>query len=429
MNNKNSTQLFEHAKQSLVGGVNSPVRAYSAVQSTPLFIKYGEKSHVVSEDNQHLVDYVLSYGPLILGHAHPAIIDVINKTAQKGTTFGAPTQLETACAEKIKKSYPYVDKVRFVSSGTEATMSAIRLSRAVTNKDLIVKFRGCYHGHADPLLVAAGSGGLSLGTPDSEGVLKSVAEHTIVLEFNDSEGVKQCFRQYGEKIAAVIIEPVCGNMGVVLPNKEFFATLREHCTTSNALLIFDEVMCGFRSQRTGTHEWIGVEPDIVILGKVIGGGLPCGAYAASKKIMSYVSPEGPMYQAGTLSGNPLAMAAGLKTLELLEDGSVFETVNNYTTQLVETLEDISKTCQVPITINHIGSMFSVFFTSKPVQTFNDVSECDLNQFTRYFNEMIRQDIILPPSQFEACFTSCMHNDDDLAKTAKAFEKALLKANV
>ena len=424
-----SKQLFETANQSLVGGVNSPVRAYKSVDSTPLFVKSGKGAYIQTEDNQELVDYVMSYGPLILGHAHEDILAVLQATMAKGTTFGAPTELETKSAEKIKQFYPYVDKVRFVSSGTEAAMSVIRLARGATNKDIIVKFRGCYHGHADPLLVAAGSGGLSLGVPDSKGVLSTVAGNTLVLEYNNVDDVVECFQKHGNKIAAIMLEPVCGNMGVILPDLKFVKTIRENCDKYGAMMVFDEVMCGFRSQRTGTHEWIGVEPDVVILGKVIGGGLPCGAYAAKKEVMANIAPEGPVYQAGTLSGNPLAMAAGLKTLELLEDGSAFKTVDNYTTTLCKELKNIAHKQSVPVTINQIGSMFSVFFTDNKVNTFSDVETCNLAMFTTFFHNMLEHNIFLPPSQFEACFTSIKHQNEHLEKTIFAFDNALSKLNV
>ena len=429
MTNINSKKLFDQAKLSLIGGVNSPVRAYKSVDSTPIFIKSGKGATVTSEDNQELIDYVLSFGPLILGHAHPDVLAELSKTMQNGTTFGAPTQLETACAEQIKKAYPYADKVRFVSSGTEAAMSVIRLARGATKRAKIVKFRGCYHGHADPLLVAAGSGGLSLGVPDSDGVLETVAGNTLVLEYNDIEGIKSCFSQHGNDIAAVMLEPVCGNMGVIVPDLDFIAELRTQCNNFGSLLVFDEVMCGFRSQVTGTHEWIGVEPDVVILGKVIGGGLPCGAYASRKEIMAHIAPEGPVYQAGTLSGNPLAMAAGLKTLQLLEDGTVFEKVNQFTTTLAEQCRVIAEKSNVAVKVNQKGSMFSIFFTDQDVKTFSDVQTCNLKQFTKYFNEMANNSIFLPPSQFEACFTSVMHTQKELNQTLLAFETAISKINV
>ncbi len=299
MENSKSQLLFEDAKQSLVGGVNSPVRAYNSVGGTPVFIKSGKGAYITSEDDTTFIDYVLSFGPLILGHANSDVLNAVNTVMQNGTTFGAPTQLETQLANLVKDFYPYTDKVRFVSSGTEAAMSAIRVARGFTKKSIIVKFKGCYHGHADALLVAAGSGAQNLGVPDSLGVLEDVVRNTAVLDYNNTKQVRSFFKEHGSNVAGVMLEPVAGNMGLVLPDLNFIAELRAQCNNYDALLIFDEVMCGFRTQVTGTHEWIGVEPDIVVLGKVIGGGLPCGAYAARAEIMDMVAPLGAVYQAGT----------------------------------------------------------------------------------------------------------------------------------
>ena len=342
------------------------------------------------EDGNHYIDYILSYGPLLLGHAYPEIISVVEEVAKFGMTFGSPTVLETTAATMIKKAYPYVDKVRFVNSGTEASMSAVRLARGYTNKSIIVKFKGCYHGHVDPLLVSAGSGVATLGKADSKGVLEKTASMTAVLDYNDTQAVKKFFNIHHNDIACIILEPVTGNMGVIKPDLDFIKTCRECCTNSGALLIFDEVMCGFRTQRTGTHEWIGVNPDIVILGKVIGGGLPCGAYAASDHIMSCVSPLGDVYQAGTLSGNPMAMAAGIKTLELLESGSIFDSSQEYTSELVYELEKEIKQ-NVRMSINVVGTMFTLFFTNKKITNFNDVSCCDLNLFKSFFSICLKME--------------------------------------
>ncbi|RAP29501.1 glutamate-1-semialdehyde-2,1-aminomutase [Candidatus Marinamargulisbacteria bacterium SCGC AG-414-C22] len=418
---KNSETLFEQAQQSLVGGVNSPVRAFKSVGGSPLFIKSGKGAEITCEDNQTYIDYVLSYGPLILGHANPEITHVLAEQLQKGTTFGAPTKLETACAEKIKQAYPYVDKVRFVSSGTEAAMSAIRLARGATNRSIIVKFNGCYHGHADALLVSAGSGALTLGVPDSAGVLKTAAANTVVLNYNDSAGIKKLFAEKGSEIAAVLMEPVCGNMGVITPTEQFVTTIRSLCNDYDALLVFDEVMCGFRSQQTGTHEWIGVEPDIVILGKIIGGGLPCGAYAGKKELLAHIAPEGPVYQAGTLSGNPLAMAAGLATLNVLDDKQQYTQLADYTKELCQQLKAVAKQHNKTITINQIGAMFSVFFTASNVTDMAGVMTCDFEQFNQFFHHMLSEGVYLPPSQYEACFTSICHNEQHLAATINAFK--------
>ena len=424
MTKERSQQLFEKAQKSLVGGVNSPVRAYKAVGGTPVFIKQGSGSHVVCEDDQRYIDYVLSYGPLILGHAHPEILAELEKTMTHGTTFGAPTTLETALAEKIKTFYSYVDKVRFVSSGTEAAMSVIRLARGVTKKSLVVKFKGCYHGHVDSLLVSAGSGSATLGVADSAGVLLDVASHTAVLDYNQPQQVVDFFNEYGDDIACVLLEPVAGNMGVVLPDLEFIKTCRKCCDDTGAMLVFDEVMCGFRTQRSGTHEWIGVEPDMVILGKVIGGGLPCGAYAGSQRFMDHVAPLGSVYQAGTLSGNPLAMAAGLATLSNLEDGRVFDQINRYTTALAEGIRDCISLLNLDAVVTQKGSMFTLFFTKNTPKTFEDVQTCDFERFKAFFHAMLSQGIFLPPSQYEACFTSFAHTNDDLKKTLSSIKQGL-----
>lgn len=425
MKRSNSESLFNQAQQSLVGGVNSPVRAYKAVGGTPVFIKQGSGAYVVCEDNHHYIDYVLSYGPLIFGHAYPKTLKAIETTMHNGTTFGAPTNLEIKLAEKIKAAYPYVDKVRFVSSGTEATMSAVRLARGVTKKSIIVKFEGCYHGHVDPLLVAAGSGSATLGISGSNGVLNEIAQNTAVLEYNNTDQVNTFFQKHHNDIACVIVEPVTGNMGVVLPTPEFMNTLRSQCNQTNTLLIFDEVMCGFRSQQTGTHEWIGVNPDIVILGKVIGGGLPCGAFAAKDTIMKHLAPEGDVYQAGTLSGNPLAMAAGLETLTNLENPKVFKSISDYTKELALALSTTIKKHNIPASIQFKGSMFTLFFNKNPINSFKDVQKCNTHMFKDFFNLMLNHHIFLPPSQYEACFVSFMHTDKELSKTIDTFNKIIL----
>lgn len=424
MSNFKSKELFAKAKESLVGGVNSPVRAYNSVGGTPSFIKSGKGAYITTEDGATLIDYVLSFGPLILGHANKAVLDTLTKVMQNGTTFGAPTHLETQLADLVKYFYPYVDKVRFVSSGTEAAMSAIRVARGYSKKSIIVKFKGCYHGHADALLVAAGSGAQNLGVPDSAGVLADVVSHTAVLDYNDTEQLQDFFKQHGHNVAGVMIEPVAGNMGLVLPDLNFMSVLRGLCTDYNSVLIFDEVMCGFRTQVTGTHEWIGIQPDVVALGKVIGGGLPCGAYAARADIMDIVAPLGPVYQAGTLSGNPLAMAAGIETLSQLKDGAIFNSINKHTTHLVNELKDIIKKSNLSFQVNHLGSMLSVFATSNPVTTFKDVENCDLKQFSKFFHLMQENGVFLPPSQFETWFTSSCHTEKEIENTLAAFKNAI-----
>lgn len=417
---KKSQRYFQQAQESLVGGVNSPVRAYKSVGGTPVFIKSGSGAIALSEDDKEYVDYVLSFGPLILGHTHPEIMGKVAEQLTYGTTFGAPTVLEIQLAEKIKHFYPYVDKVRCVSSGTEAAMTAIRLARAATGKEIIVKFKGCYHGHADALLVAAGSGAATLGKPDSAGVLDQTVKNTAVLDFNDTDSVHAFFQEHGHNVAAVMLEPVAGNMGVIVAQESFIQACRKNCDIYGSLLVFDEVMCGFRSQWSGTHEWIGVEPDLVILGKVIGGGLPCAAYAGKANIMAHIAPEGPVYQAGTLSGNPLAMTAGLATLSYLEDKRVFESISSWTEHLVSEMRRIANEKGVPLYINSIGSMFTVFFTQKVPDNCTDVDAFDNKAYQHYFQQMSEAGILLPPSQYEACFTSFMHQEKELDRTLSAF---------
>jgi len=424
MENSKSQLLFEDAKQSLVGGVNSPVRAYNSVGGTPVFIKSGKGAYITSEDDTTFIDYVLSFGPLILGHANSDVLNAVNTVMQNGTTFGAPTQLETQLANLVKDFYPYTDKVRFVSSGTEAAMSAIRLARGYSKKSIIVKFKGCYHGHADALLVAAGSGAQNLGVPDSLGVLEDVVRNTAVLDYNNTKQVRSFFKEHGSNVAGVILEPVAGNMGLVLPDLNFIAELRAQCNNYDALLIFDEVMCGFRTQVTGTHEWIGIEPDIVVLGKVIGGGLPCGAYAARAEIMDMVAPLGSVYQAGTLSGNPLAMAAGVETLTQLKNGDVFNSINENTTYLVTELNKLISKFNLPMSINHKGSMLSLFMRAAEVNSFEDVQKSDFKLFSKFFHLMLDNGIFLPPSQYETWFSSSCHLSLEIDKTLESFKNAI-----
>jgi glutamate-1-semialdehyde 2,1-aminomutase len=419
-----SEHCFSEAKNLLVGGVNSPVRSFNSVGGTPIFMQSGSGSRLLSEDNESYVDYVLSYGPLLLGHAHPVVTQAIHKAADLGTSFGSPTVAETRLAAKIKQHYPYIDKVRLVNSGTEAVMSAIRLARGFTQKSIIVKFEGCYHGHSDALLVSAGSGLATHSEPSSKGVLADIVKHTVSLPYNDTEAITHFFLENHQDIAAVLIEPVAGNMGLVLPELTFIQKIRDLCSESNALLIFDEVMCGFRSQQGGTHQWLGLEPDIVVLGKVIGAGLPCGAYAAKKDIMRFVSPEGSVYQAGTLSGNPLVMAAGLACLTLLDDGSEFKRAESYTEALCSECETISRHYKVPVSIARKGSMFTLFFSDRLPTTFKEVLNCDFAKFSQFFHAMLKNGVYLPPSQYEACFVSSVHTKDDLLVTIEAFKKSI-----
>ena len=419
-----SHDLFKDAKEHLVGGVNSPVRAFNSVGSSPVFMNSGKGAMIHSEDGQSYVDYVLSFGPLLLGHADSRVTEAISKAAQLGTSFGAPTVKETALAKQVKRFYPYVDKVRFVNSGTEAVMSAIRLARGVSGKSIIVKFVGCYHGHSDALLVAAGSGSATLSQPDSQGVLSETVKHTALLPYNDTDAIKTFFAKHAADIAAVVIEPVAGNMGLILPEQGFIDTISSLCLSHQALLIFDEVMCGFRSQLGGTHTWLSVEPDIVVLGKVIGAGLPCAAYAARQEIMSFVAPEGPVYQAGTLSGNPLAMSAGLACLEALEKADEFDLAVSYTSTLVTELNAIAKHYKLPLSISHKGTMFTLFFRDGLPKNFTDVQQCDFELFSKFFRLMLAEGIYLPPSQYEACFSSTKHAETELTQTLQAFEKSL-----
>jgi glutamate-1-semialdehyde 2,1-aminomutase len=414
-----SEQLFQDAQKILVGGVNSPVRAFKSVGGTPVFMSSAKGPYLHTADNQTLIDYVLSWGPMILGHADEDVIDAIQTTAALGTSFGAPSELETECAKQIQYFYPHMEKVRFVNSGTEATMSAIRLARGVTNKPLLVKFKGCYHGHSDSLLVAAGSGGLTFGSPDSAGVLDDTAKHTIVLDYNDTEAVTALFKEKGDQIAGVILEPITGNMGVITPTEAFLKALRTSCDEHGALLIFDEVMCGFRVTKGSASDLLGITPDITVLGKIIGGGLPCGAYGASAEIMAHLSPEGPVYQAGTLSGNPVVMAAGIATLKKLRDGSMFKKAENMTTYLCNGIQDILNDKGLPYVLRQVGTMFCLFFTSEDIQNCDDVCKCDMEKFSKFFHAMLDNGVYLPPSQFEACFMSAVHTEKDIEKSLKA----------
>lgn len=415
----NSQTLFNDAQKILVGGVNSPVRAFKSVGGTPLYMSSAKGPYLHTVDNQTLIDYVLSWGPMILGHADPDVIQAIQDTAALGTSFGTPSELETECAKHIQFFYPHMEKIRLVNSGTEATMSAIRLARGVTKKPILVKFKGCYHGHSDSLLVAAGSGGLTFGSPDSAGVLADTAKHTIVLNYNDTTALQALFKEKGDQIAGVILEPITGNMGVIKPTEGFLKTLRQSCDDYGALLIFDEVMCGFRITNGATSDVLGIVPDITVLGKVIGGGLPCGAYGASADIMAHLSPEGPVYQAGTLSGNPVVMAAGIATLKKLRDGLMFKKAENMTTILCNGIQDILNEKGLPYVLRQAGTMWCLYFSSDDIQNCDDVASCDMEGFSRYFHSMLENGVYLPPSQFEACFLSATHTEKDIEKSLKA----------
>jgi len=417
--------LFLQAKKAIVGGVNSPVRAFGAVGGTPIFISYARGAKIYDTQGKEYIDYVLSWGPAILGHAYPTVIEAVIETAKKGTTFGAPTVLETKLAEVIEEAIPSIELLRFVSSGTEAVMSAIRLARGYTGRDKIIKFEGCYHGHADSLLVKAGSGVATFGIPGSPGVPRKLAELTITVPYNDLSAVESIVTNEGEKIACIIVEPVAGNMGVVLPEEGFLEGLRRISRERGILLIFDEVITGFRFHYGGYQNLVGIKPDITCLGKIIGGGLPVGAFGGKREIMEMLAPIGPVYQAGTLSGNPLAMAAGIATLNTLrEKREDYPLLIEKTAYLCHEMEGIFAAKGIPCQINQAGTMFTAFFTDKRVKNYEDATGCDLSLFRRYFHGMLARGINLAPSPFEAAFLSFAHNGDDIARTLTACEDTL-----
>ncbi len=419
-----SDELFSAARRVLPGGVNSPVRAFRSVGRNPIFIQRGEGAYIWDEDGNRYVDYVLSYGPLILGHAHPHVVEALTRQASMGTTFGAPTVLETRLAETIIGLMPNIEMIRFVSSGTEATMSALRLARAYTGRNKIVKLDGNYHGHADFLLVAAGSGVATLGLPDSPGVPQGVAKDTLVIPLNNLAAAEELFAVYGDDIAGIIVEPVAGNIGVVPPVPGYLAGLRRLTEQYGALLIFDEVMTGFRVALNGAQGYYDVIPDITCLGKVIGGGLPVGAYGGKADIMEKVAPAGPMYQAGTLSGNPLAMAAGLATLELVAEPGAFEQLVATTERLAQGFVAAAERAGVPAQGKQVGSMMSLFFTKEEITDYASVKTSDTGLFTRFFNALLAEGVYLAPSQFEAGFTSFAHDEEVVAFTLDAVERVM-----
>jgi glutamate-1-semialdehyde 2,1-aminomutase len=426
MNNKNSIKAFQEAQKSIPGGVNSPVRAYSSVGGNPAFIQSANGAYITDIDGNEYIDYVGSWGPMILGQRHPAVIKALQKTLETGTSFGAPTLLETEVAELIKKMVSSVDLVRMVNSGTEATMSALRLARGYTGRNLVVKFEGCYHGHGDSFLIKAGSGALTLGTPNSPGVTPGTANDTLLASYNDIEGVSELFKKFGDKIAAVILEPITGNMGVIVPEKEFIEGIRNLCTQHGSLLIFDEVMTGFRVAKGCAQELLGITPDLSTFGKIIGGGLPVGAYGGKKEIMEQLAPLGPVYQAGTLSGNPMAMAAGLATLTILNtDKDFYKKLEEKSAMLENGLRKNLEKLSYPGVINRVGSMFTLFFTEKEsIQSFTDVMTCNTDHFAQYFNKSLESGIYLAPSQYEAGFISAAHTTDDIQKTIAASYEAI-----
>ncbi len=418
-----SDTLFKDAQTVIPGGVNSPVRAFKGVGGNPIFFERGEGPYLFDADNNKYIDYVCSWGPMILGHANPVVIDAVRKQLDHGLGYGAPTEIETIMAKKVCELVPSIEKVRMVSSGTEATMSAIRLARGFTGRDKILKFEGCYHGHADALLVKAGSGALTLGVPNSPGVPASVAEHTLTLPFNDSEAVKAMFAKLGDQIAAIIVEPVAGNMNCIPPVPGFLETLRQCCDEHQAVLIFDEVMSGFRTALGGAQAVYKVKPDLTTLGKVIGGGLPVGAFGGKAEIMDAIAPNGPVYQAGTLSGNPLAMAAGLAMLNSISAAGFYERLSEQAGALLDGLADEAKKAGIPMCFNQVGSMFGFFFTDEAeVTSYQQVMNCDLERFKRFYHGMLEQGVYLAPSAFEAGFISSAHNEATTLATVAAAAK-------
>ena len=419
------SEQFNQAQKVIPGGVNSPVRAFKGVGGEPIFIDRAAGAYIWDTEGTQYIDYVGSWGPMILGHAHPEVIQVVKDTAERGLSFGAPTVIETRMAEKICDIMPSIELVRMVSSGTEATMSAIRLARGFTGRDTIVKFEGCYHGHSDSLLVKAGSGALTLGVPSSPGVPAALAENTMTLAYNDIEQVRAAFEKHGENIACIIVEPVAGNMNCIPPLPGFLQGLRELCTEYGSVLIFDEVMTGFRTALGGAQSVYDVKPDLTTLGKVIGGGMPVGAFGGRRDIMEHIAPLGPVYQAGTLSGNPVAMAAGLKTLELISAPGFFEALSNHVANLVDGIVERASAAGIPMTSNRVGGMFGLFFSeAETISNFEQVTRCDIERFQKFFHGMLEEGIYLAPSAYEAGFVSAAHSDADIQKTLDAATRVL-----
>jgi len=420
----NSTSLFENASKSIPGGVNSPVRAFKSVGGTPLFISKAKGAHIFDVDDKAYIDYVLSWGPMLLGHAHPKILEAVQEQMQYGLSFGAPSEIETKLAEKIKSIVPSIELIRIVSSGTEATMSAIRLARGATQRDKIIKFEGCYHGHSDSLLVKAGSGALTFGVPSSPGVPDSLAQHTVTLTYNDINQLQETMQSIGDEVACIIVEPVAGNMNCIPPVDGFLEKMRECCDAHGALLIFDEVMTGFRVSKGGAQQHYDIKPDITTLGKVIGGGMPVGAFGGRRDIMEQLAPTGPIYQAGTLSGNPVAMAAGLKTLELISEKGFYDPIFTATTSLVDGLQKLADRHEIPFTTNHVGSMFGFFFSEeKQISNYSQVMSGNIERFNQFFHLMLKHNVYFAPACYEAGFLSNCHNKDIIDQTLSAADKA------
>jgi glutamate-1-semialdehyde 2,1-aminomutase len=416
---------FSDARDVIAGGVNSPVRAFAGVGGDPVFFKSASGAWLESEDGDRYIDYVGSWGPMILGHGHPAVIEAVVAAVRNGLSFGAPCVLETRIARKICELVPSIERVRMVSSGTEATMSAIRLARGHTGRDKIIKFEGCYHGHSDSLLIKAGSGALTLGVPSSPGVPAGLAEHTITLEYNDADAVRAAFAEIGADVACVIVEPIAGNMNMVPPEPGFLETLREQCTAAGAILILDEVMTGFRVAKGGAQALFGIEPDLTTLGKIVGGGMPAAAFGGRADIMASIAPDGPVYQAGTLSGNPVAMAAGLATLELIDQPGFYEALGARTQQLVDGVVAAANDAGIPLASENAGGMFGFVFTDDgPVRRFSQVAAADVDRFRKFFHGMLAEGVYLAPSAFEAGFVSAAHGDAEIEKTVDAARKVM-----
>lgn len=422
---KQSQALFEEAQKHIPGGVNSPVRAFRGVGGTPVFIHHAEGPYLHDEDGNRYIDYVCSWGPAIVGHANPEVVEAVAEAARRGLSFGAPTAVETEMAQAVKRLFPSMELLRMVNSGTEATMSALRLARGFTGRDKIVKFEGNYHGHVDSLLVKAGSGALTFGTPTSPGVPAAVVEQTLTLDYNDADQVRQVFSEIGDQIAAVIVEPVAGNMNCVPGQPAFLQALRDVCTEHGSVLIFDEVMSGFRAALGGAQAHYGITPDLTCLGKVVGGGMPVGAFGGRRDIMEHLAPLGPVYQAGTLSGNPVAMAAGLKTLEIIARDGMFQTLAERTMGLARDLKMAADRAGVPLQVNQVGSMFGVFFTDGgPVTSFSDVGACNGERFKTVFHALLKKGVYMAPSAFEGGFTSITHDEAVMQETVEAFGEVL-----
>ena len=420
----NNQQLFSAAQKHIPGGVNSPVRAFKGVGGDPVFFASAKGAYLTDVEGKCYIDYIGSWGPMIAGHAHPAIIEAVQKACEFGLSYGAPTAIETDMADLLCELVPSMEMVRMVNSGTEATMTAIRLARGYTGRDKIVKFEGCYHGHADSLLVKAGSGALTLGEPSSAGVPKSIAEHTITLRFNDAESVRQCFADIGDQIAGIIVEPVAGNMNCIPPVPGFLEALREICDQYGSVLIFDEVMTCFRVALGGAQEEYGVTPDLTTLGKIVGGGMPVGAFGGKKEVMQCIAPLGPVYQAGTLSGNPIAMAAGLATLNLIQAPGFHDHLNQQTKKLTDGLQKLADAAGIALTTHQVGGMFGFFFSAEDkIEFFEQVTQCDMDRFKRFYHSMLDNGVYLAPSAFEAGFVSAEHSDNEINATLDAAQKA------